>query len=310
MERDERLRNGATDAVRMSEDEEKEERLHFQKVANAFRNYRAHAIKRLNKTRRYIDQMNDSHQLKLKEYRNCLNGIEDCVEENAKFMQLVYANAACTGVFENADYRTDSVEQQLVDKVTPTELDMDKTHSVLKQVVREWSSVGEFERKDSVDRVMRELDEHFANVRSKADVKVLVPGAGLGRLVYEICRHGYSCQGNEYSMFMILASNFLINRCCQVDAHSIYPWIHSGINHLSFADQTAAVKFPDANPQDIPQGVDFSMAAGSFLDVYQQPESWDGIVTNFFIDTAHNIVEYVEKIHAILKSDGIWINYG
>lgn len=34
--------------------------------------------------------------------------------------------------------------------------------------------------------------------------RVLVPGAGLGRLPLEIAARGYSCQGNEFSYFMLL----------------------------------------------------------------------------------------------------------
>lgn len=45
-----------------------------------------------------------------------------------------------------------------------------------------------------------------------ANVKVLVPGAGLGRLAFEIASRGYSCQGNEFSLFMLIASNFVLNK--------------------------------------------------------------------------------------------------
>ena len=44
------------------------------------------------------------------------------------------------------------------------------------------------------------------------EVSILVPGAGLGRLAYELARLGYTCQGNEFSMFMLLASNFILNQ--------------------------------------------------------------------------------------------------
>nr|CAN64640.1 hypothetical protein VITISV_033931 [Vitis vinifera] len=37
---------------------------------------------------------------------------------------------------------------------------------------------------------------------------------------------------------------------------------------------------------------------------------WDAVVTCFFIDTAHNIVEYIEIISRILKDGGVWINFG
>ncbi|MFQ6658659.1 hypothetical protein Gotur_027814 [Gossypium turneri] len=37
---------------------------------------------------------------------------------------------------------------------------------------------------------------------------------------------------------------------------------------------------------------------------------WDAVVTCFFIDTAHNIIEYIEIISRILKEGGVWINFG
>lgn len=33
--------------------------------------------------------------------------------------------------------------------------------------------------------------------------------------------------------------------------------------------------------------------------------AWDAVVTCFFIDTAHNIVEYIEIISRILKEGGV-----
>jgi carnosine N-methyltransferase len=64
------------------------------------------------------------------------------------------------------------------------------------------------------------------------------------------------------------------------------------------------------------------MVAGEFIEVYsKQPgkdniyilillDSWDCVVTCFFIDTAHNVIEYIECIHKILKKGGVWINLG
>lgn len=39
-------------------------------------------------------------------------------------------------------------------------------------------------------------------------------------------------------------------------------------------------------------------------------DSWDCVTTCFFIDTAHNVIEYVETIWKILKPGGVWINLG
>lgn len=53
------------------------------------------------------------------------------------------------------------------------------------------------------------------------------------------------------------------------------------------------------------------MVAGEFVEVYKkQVGEWDSVVTSFFMDTANNIIEYVETIHAALKTGGVWINFG
>lgn len=52
------------------------------------------------------------------------------------------------------------------------------------------------------------------------------------------------------------------------------------------------------------------MVAGDFLEVYTEPDSWDCVATCFFIDTAHNVLDYLETIWKILKPGGVWINLG
>ena len=39
-------------------------------------------------------------------------------------------------------------------------------------------------------------------------------------------------------------------------------------------------------------------------------DKWDVVVTCYFIDTAHNIVEYLQMIYKILKKGGLWVNIG
>ena len=55
------------------------------------------------------------------------------------------------------------------------------------------------------------------------------------------------------------------------------------------------------------------MVAGDFLEVYCSEANrgkWDCVATCFFIDTAHNVFQYVETIHHCLRDGGVWINYG
>ena len=44
--------------------------------------------------------------------------------------------------------------------------------------------------------------------------------------------------------------------------------------------------------------------------VFFSLDDWDCVATCFFIDTAHNVIEYVERMWKILKPGGVWINFG
>jgi len=141
--------------------------------------------------------------------------------------------------------------------------------------------------------------------------KVLCPGSGLGRLPFEIAKKGYICQGNEFSYFMLVGGNFILNRTQSIEMYSIYPYIHQVSNNLTSEHQLREIKIPDVLPSELPPNADFSYAAGDFTEIYsEQSASWDSICTCFFIDTANNVIQYIETIYKILKPGGTWINLG
>jgi len=111
---------------------------------------------------------------------------------------------------------------------------------------------------------------------------------------------------------MLIASNFILNRSTHANQYILYPYIHQTSNVLKASDQTRQVGIPDVIPRElIPEGSDFSMCAGDFLETYKnQQGEWDCICTCFFLDTARNIIEYVELIESLLKPGGVWINLG
>jgi len=166
------------------------------------------------------------------------------------------------------------------------------------------------------------LDKHFVQtpLEEKKELHVLVPGTGLGRLPYEVIKKGYSCQGNEFSHYMLLSSYFILNRTTQINQHTIYPYIHSFSNMRSSDTLLREIKIPDALPTDLPKGPTFSLVAGDFEEIYgtldeddeREPQQgkWDAVLTCFFIDTAKNIVNYLTIIYELLKPGGVWINLG
>ncbi len=60
---------------------------------------------------------------------------------------------------------------------------------------------------------------NLSSFSDPSSISVLVPGAGLGRLAFEIARRGYTCQGNEFSLFMLFASNFVLNKWVKKHVH-------------------------------------------------------------------------------------------
>ena len=57
------------------------------------------------------------------------------------------------------------------------------------------------------------------------------------------------------------------------------------------------------------------MSAGDFNQIYGQdstsaPQNYDCIMTCFFIDTAPNVIDYLDTIYSALSPGGVWINLG
>ncbi|CAN6465217.1 unnamed protein product [Victoria cruziana] len=192
-------------------------------------------------------------------------------------------------------------------------MDVDKVRCVLRSIVRDWAAEGHKERDQCYKPILDELNRLFPDRSTSSPPSCLVPGAGLGRLALEISCLGFISQGNEFSYYMMICSSFILNHTQMAREWTIYPWVHSNCNSLSDSDQLRPVEFPDLHPASAGITEGFSMCAGDFVEVYNEPShegAWDSVVTCFFIDTAHNIVEYIEVISKILRDGGVWINLG
>ncbi|EEB18674.1 protein C9orf41, putative [Pediculus humanus corporis] len=261
----------------MGEWEDEEERAYFQSVISAFKYYRTYSLQRIAKSEQYFKSLPDHHQKLMECYLQHLNIIKNCVEANDYLIKMI---------IKDADYMFSNVNPVDQNNIQP-------------------------ERKSCYDPIITEILSEFPpDGKKPEDVKILVPGAGLGRLAFEIAKLGYTCQGNEFSLFMLLASQFVLNKCCNTNIHKVYPWVHQFVNNLKPEHQTQSVSFPDINPRDLSTNSSFTMAAGDFLEVYTEDNVWDCVATCFFIDCANNVAAFIETIYKILKPGGIWINLG
>ncbi|KAG2629446.1 hypothetical protein PVAP13_3KG432300 [Panicum virgatum] len=198
-------------------------------------------------------------------------------------------------------------------KLNVPPIDVDMVRCIVRNIVRDWAEEGQKERDECYKPILEELNHLFPNRSNQRPPSCLVPGAGLGRLALEISSLGFASQGNEFSYYMLICSSFILNHTQEANEWTIYPWIHSNCNSLSDNDQLRAVSFPDIHLSSAGITEGFSMCTGDFVEVYSEESlesAWDAVVTCFFLDTAHNIVEYIEIISKVLKDGGVWINLG
>lgn len=221
--------------------------------------------------------------------------------------------------------------------------DYDKVRLVLLQMVREWSTDGAAERQASIDRIVMCLELRFPDVEARQHIRVLVPGAGLGRLVVDLVLRGFRTQGNEFSYHMLLALSYILNHLDKNAPAAIHPFVHKFSHTKSRSHQVRTVSVPDYFPQDmqeltqkypgIPLDELMDMSCGLFVDLYgpaavaraqesytdapdagefrdSNKELWDVLTTCFFLDTASNILDYLRTIHHCLKQGGVWVNVG
>lgn len=176
----------------------------------------------------------------------------------------------------------------------------------LKHFVRDWSVLGRAEREDAFPCILSTMKSLFPG-RSGNDVKVLLPGSGFGRLGHEIASlGGFDVTLNERSMYMNLGYRFL-EAHPRPESKLFHPFIDSWSHHVTNADMFRGVSFPDVRVN----ASSALLVEGDFVSVFQGSKAeYDAIITHFFIDTARNVMSYLDTIHAMLKPGGYWVNFG
>lgn len=281
-----------------------------EKVLNAMIYYRRYGRDKIRQKRAIFNRLPDCHQRILSPvFLNHLTKMKECVDVNQRVLKMICA----FGVAMFGDDCAMRTAAEITQLRPASEHYMSKVRTTLKQIMRDWSEDGMAERKSCYDVVSSALNKRFPDKSMRAHINVLVPGAGLGRFAWGLVLDGFSVQGNEFSLFMLLTSNFILNQCQKRNEFTVYPFVLDTCNNWTYEDQLRPIHFPDICPSesDPERENTFSMSAGDFLDsARNEINKWSAVVTVFFIDTAANLLEYIDTIHRILKPGGVWLNFG
>ncbi|CBX99540.1 similar to methyltransferase [Plenodomus lingam JN3] len=325
-----------------------EEQRHLLSVLDSFRSYRR--LAHFNGThvrRQAFYSLPQEHWMLLSKppfsILDSLSKLDDLIDGNAELAESIFVAgfkaflaptmdsdwvaSIVPEKYAHDEYRIYSIVMDHLN-VQTSKTDLEKARSCIHQFYREWSAEGAIERSQCFEPVISALQVEFTSraemdpALDRAAFKVLAPGAGLGRFVFDVCCAGFSVEGNEISYHELMASSFLLNHVQGARAFKIAPFALNGSNHVSRADQFQTCQIPDINPSDelsraqqssVPGHERMSMATGDFCVVYKSMEyagSFDAVTTVFFIDTAPNLIRYIETVRNCLKPGGVWINLG
>ena len=296
-----------------SAEKDPEEYRHLRNVVSAFFNYQIDSLRDLARTERDFKSIDEKYLKRMSfNYTERLDKLKKAIWQNYSFLLKVadpYKNMFKLYKGKNGEILMEPLLVEVKDII--------KMRSTLRLFTRDWAMDGIEERNSTYKPILNELKNFFEKKTKKEfqdGINILVPGAGLGRLMYEIAKLGFKSQGNEFSYYMLFCSNFIFNNTTKKDEFVLQPFIHSFSNIFNEETPFKKILIPDENLGEELSKTDtgeMSMVAGEFCHVYKDKINFfDGIVTCYFIDTANNIIEYIETIHNIVKIGGLWVNFG
>ena len=219
----------------------------------------------------------------------------------------------------------------------------DTAQQVVAHTARDWTKGAQPCRDETSGWILQQLTEYYRSSLpllssiTEEELHVLVPGAGLGRLAYDIATCvdlGNVCvEANDSSAIMALASRSVLDIIVSGDEREqrvMYPFVSDPTtNEISSDKRFDHEIFPDDAAFDalrryqetVGRSVsNLSYNVGDFVASYAQASRqgrYDAITTCFFVDTANNIYEYVAIMKHLLRSHevsekkkSIWINCG
>ena len=151
---------------------------YFDLILSSFFNYKNDSMKDVNKMENDFKSIGEKYLKCLSfNYKDRINKIKEGIELNEKFL-LSIVNKYSINYKNNKDLITRQSE-------------IDKLRYTLKLFIRDWTIEGKIERDITYNPIIDEIKKYYLDNNNK-NKKILVPGAGLCRLAYEIGKLGFN----------------------------------------------------------------------------------------------------------------------
>lgn len=175
---------------------------------------------------------------------------------------------------------------------------------VMAHLVRDWSSIGASIRTPLYTWCRRAVYQHV-----RSNHAILIPGAGVGRLAWDIAAHGYRVEALESSVTMAAAA-YAMYHCTTSQYYELHPFAADPfINEVNSQLRYTSCFVPDiATNGRIGSHLLYSLA--NFDETFVPKAQYAAVITCFFLDTATTLIDYTSTIQSALIPGGVWINVG
>ena len=204
-----------------------------------------------------------------------------------------------------------SVEASVLDACIPY------VHGVLTQLRREWCEEGKAERQASFAPIL----EAFERALPKGS-SIIVPGAGLGRLNWELSQRGYEAAGVERAMSMLIVGEHVLNtllpkgQTVQFCPHAHEARGPCNVRYGSHLGRTLTA--PDKEAMEAMKTATATatkarVIAGDFETLSVRPEhrgGWDGVAMCFYVDACGDAIAAAKAARVALRDGGILVCCG
>ena len=189
---------------------------------------------------------------------------------------------------------------------------------ILAHLVRDWSAAGASARARTHPPVLRAL-RALRRDRGQPGgrLRVLVPGAGLCRLAWEIARQGFRVEANDASAAMLVAAQTLLSGAALPAAAAdgrlrLVPRVRCGGGVVSRAACFELAAVPDACVSGAPGAPAAALTLEAVGSWYAAAcgGTFDAVVTSYFLDALPDAAEAVRYVWSKLAPGGVWVNVG
>lgn len=187
----------------------------------------------------------------------------------------------------------------------------DSIDLIMAHLVRDWTQEGAAVRM-SLYEWCRSQVKSTTTSAGRRQQSILVPGAGLGRLAWDLAQDGHSVEANEVSLTMAAVAYHLFQK-----KHSKTFTLHPFVTDFFMNEVNSQLRYqvvtiePPMERRMIKGHLSYTL--GDFVQLYGSPQSdstHDVVITCFFLDTATNVFDYLAVVSNVLTMGGQWINIG